>query len=206
MKFYKQVLIVQSETDLITAYNMYYAALKTKKIFIETTLLANLTSLAGGSAPNPVATKKVYTYTPLYLENEDFEFKKKYVAPFYIHNANNKMKKEKYVLNINESMLQDIQLLDKEGSLYDTCVIFSKTKEYLEKNEELENFIKELKEMNMDYYEIYSQGQVNFDTLKKIDLKVKPKNIIPIDFNKEDKFINPFDNFKILQNGENIKI
>ena len=58
----------------------------------------------------------------------------------------------------------------------------------------------------MDYYEIYSQGQVNFDTLKKIDLKVKPKNIIPIDFNKEDKFINPFDNFKILQNGENIKI
>ena len=47
MKFYKQVFVIQSETDLITTSNIYDAALRTKKIFIESTYVANLSTLAG---------------------------------------------------------------------------------------------------------------------------------------------------------------
>ena len=47
MKFYKQVFVIQSETDLITTSNIYDAALRTKKILIESTYVANLATLAG---------------------------------------------------------------------------------------------------------------------------------------------------------------
>ncbi len=204
MKFYKQVFIIQSETDLITSYNMYLAAQKTKKIFIESTFLCNITSLAVGSAPNPISSKKVYTYNPLVLENESFEFKKKYVTPFYIHNANNKMKKEKYAINVNPSMLQDIQVFDKEGSIYDACIIYSMWKGYIKKDKELEEFVNILKNMDMDYYEVYTHGSVNVDILKRIVFKTKPKNIIPLEFEESEKVTVNLPNFRQLEEGETI--
>lgn len=184
MKFYKQVFIFQSETDLSTTTKMYEAAQRTKKIFIENTLLANLTSLTNGSAPNPITTKGVYTYTPLTLENKDFEFKKKYVAHFYIHSANAKMKKEKFVMNLNTNMLQDIQVFDKKEIIYDACVIFAMNKKFLQ-NKRLEEFINTLREFQIDYYELYTIKRVNFDFLNKIMLRCKPDNVIPIGFDPE---------------------
>ena len=206
MKFYKQVFVIQSETDLITSYNMYMAALKTNKIFIESTLVSNIASLAGGSAPNPVSSKKVYTYNSLSLENENFDFRKKYVTPFYIHSANNKMKKEKYVINVTQDMMQDVQLFQKEGSIYDGCIIFSMWKGYLAQNKELEEFVNMLKQMDMDYYELYSRGRVNMDIIGKIINRTTPRNVIPLDFNtKETREFN-INNLKLLKPEEEINV
>jgi hypothetical protein len=199
VKFYKQVFVIQSETDTITATNMYEVAKKTKKIFIENTFLCNITTSAFGSAPTPITTKKVYSYNPLIFENEDFSFKKKYVTPFYINNAMNKMKKEKYVMNITKDMFQDIQLFEKDGSFYDACVILAEWKGYATKDKELEEFINILKDYDMDYYELYTHGRVNIDIIKKIILKTNPKFVIPLDFKEVE-------NLKLLKNGEVINV
>lgn len=185
MKFYKQVFIIQSETDLMSARRFYQVALKTKKIFIEDTFLVNLTTTLTGSAPNPVVNKKVYTYNPLVLENKDFEFKKKYVMHFYINNANNKMKKENYVMNINPQMLQDIQVFNKEDVIYDSCLILAVNKQHLKLNKELEEFVNMMKDFDMDYYELYSVGCVNCDLINGLMEIIKPKNLIPIEFKPE---------------------
>lgn len=205
MKFYKQVFIFQSETDLATTTKMFEAAQRTKKIFIENTFLANLTSLTNGSAPNPITTKGVYTYSPLTLENKDFEFKKKYVAHFYIHSANTKMKKEKFVMNINTSMLQDIQLFDKQQIIYDACIIFAMNKKFLQ-NKRLEEFINILREFQIDYYELYTVKRVNFDFLNKIMLKCKPNNVIPIGFDPEHNDGTRMHKFKYLPENEILSI
>jgi hypothetical protein len=202
MKFYKQVFVIQSETDMVTTANMYEAAKKTKKIFIENTFLSNLTTLANGSAPNPITTKNVYSYNPLVLENEDFLFKKNYVTPFYINNAMNKMKKEKYVMNITKDMLQDIQVFEKEGSFYDACVIFSEWKGYQKQDKELEEFLNILKNFDMDYYELYTHGKVNMEILKKIIFKIKPEYVVPLDFENNTDQAKELYNFRVLQNNE----
>ena len=205
MKFYKQVFVVQSETDLLMASNIYKASIKSKKIFIENTFLCNLATIANGSCPAPFTSKKVYTYTPLVLENRSFEFKKKYVTPFYISSAINKMKKEKYVMNITKDMLQDIQVFEKEGSFYDACVILAEWKGFLKSDAEFEDFINVLKNYDMDYYELYTHGQVNLKLIKSILLKLNPKYVIPLDFSNEMGVKEEFDNFKLL-NQETLEI
>lgn len=204
MKFYKQVFIIQSETDLATTKRVYDVALKTKKIFIEDTFLANLTTTCTGSVPNPVTSKKVYTYNPLVLDNKDFEFKKKYVTHFYIHNANNKMKKEKYVMSLNMQMLQDMQVFSKEDVIYDACVILTMNKQHLKINKDLEEFINMIKDFDIDYYELYAVGAVNYNLINELEKTFRPLRIIPLEFKPvEDVEIN---NIRYLRENEELEI
>lgn len=206
VKLYKQVFVIQSETDMIMASTMYKVAMKTRRIFIEDTFLCNLTTLSNGSAPTPFGNKKVYSYNPLFLEIKDFPFKKKYVAPFYINSAIKKLKKEKYVMNITKNMIQDIQIFYKDDSFYDACVILAEFKGIVEKDEELSEFIKMLKEYNMDYYEIYTYGQINIDVLKQIVEKLRPKYVVPLENNNDKSIFDEFNNIKILRRDEEIII
>lgn len=206
MKFYKQVFVLQSETDLIMASTLYQGALKTKKIFIEDTFLSNITTAANGSCPSPFKGKKTYSYNPILVETKEFEFKKKYVAPFYISSAKNKMKKEKYVMNITKEMLQDLQLLKKEGAFYDACVIVAEWKGFIEIDPELEEFIDFLKKCNMDYYELYTHGQVDMITLKELVRKWNPHYVIPIEFSNERNIESELSNFKVLREEEVLEI
>ncbi|MBR2289257.1 MAG: hypothetical protein IJ867_01195 [Clostridia bacterium] len=202
MKFYKQIFVIQSETDLVMTSNLYQAASKSKKAFIESTFVANLATTAGGSCPTPFTDKKVYTYNPLVLENREFDFKKKYIAPFYISNGINRMKRERYVMNVTKEFLQDIQVFEKEGTFYDACVILSQWKASVQEDKELEDFINEMKNFDMDYYEIYTHGQVNMNTLKWIINRLHPSYVIPLDFSNEKGVENELYNFKVLKENE----
>ena len=207
VKFYKQVFVIQSETDLSMAKRFYEVALKTKRIFIENTFLANLASEAMGSSPNPITSKKVYTYTPLVLDNRDFDFKQKYISHFYIHDATDNMKKEKYIMNINVDMYQDLQVFEKKNVMYDACVIFAMNKKYLKTNKELEEFINLISEFDMDYYEIYTTGKFDHELINQIVLKLKPKKVIPINFNPDNNSVSSkMYNFKALEDDEVIEV
>ena len=206
MKFYKQVFIIQSETDLAMAKRFYDVAQKTKKIFIENIFLANLTSEANGSAPNPVTGKRVYTYVPLVLDNKDFEFKQKYISHFYIHNAEENMKREKYVMNINENMLQDLQIFQKKNVMTDGCVIFAMDKKVLKINKDLEEFINFISEFDLDYYELYTAGRVEYNLINQIASSLSPKKIIPINLFKENNIKEKIQDFRVLADDEVIKI
>ena len=205
MKFYKQVFIIQSETDLMTASSIYQVAIKSKKVFVESTFLCNLATLANGSCPTPFTAKKVYSYNPLELENRDFEFKRKYVTPFYINSIVSKMKKEKYVMNINKDMFQDISVFNRNGSFYDACVIISQWNGFVENDSELKKFIELLKNYDIDYFELYNRGQVDIKLLKNIISKINPRYVIPLDFSEEKDIENKLSNFKVLKPNQQIQ-
>ena len=58
----------------------------------------------------------------------------------------------------------------------------------------------------MDYYEIYTHGKVNMDILRKIVIRTKPKNIIPLEFEEPEKATINLPNFRQLDDGEVIII
>ena len=206
MKFYKQVFVIQSETDLVMAENLYEGAKKTKKIFIENTFLCNLATLSNGSLPTPFNNRKVYSYNPLELENSDFEFKRKYVAPFSVNSANSKMKKAKYVMIATKEMMQDIQIFERDGSVYDACVILAEWKGFAEKDEQLGEFIKFLKDKGMDYYELYTHGEVNMTTIRDMVNRLNPQYVIPIDFCHENGVESMIHNLKVLKEDEELEV
>ena len=205
MKQYKQVLVIQSATDMITTANMYEAAKKTKKIFVEDSFLCNITTVANGSVPNPITGKKVYSYSPVALQNLDMEFKKKYITPYYINNGIEKMKKENFLININKDMIQDIQLFLKQEMLYNACVVIAEGKKNIENDEELDEFIKMLKESNIDSYELYTKGSANIEVISKIVSKLDSKAVIPIDYGEEIKSVKDINNLKFLEFNTGMK-
>ena len=204
MKLYKQIFIVQSETDTIMASYMYEAAQRTKKIFVESSLLCNNTSIFNGSCPSPIKDKKVYCYNPLSYESESFEFKKKYIAPFFIHNATDRLKKDRYAMNITCDMLQDIQILDKNGSCNDAALIFAQSKNNI--SQTAESFIKTMKDLSFDYYELYIRGKVNINMLVGLERLLEPKNIILLDFDGQTNEITELESLRVLKDNEIINI
>lgn len=205
MKFYKQVFVIQSETDLIMLSNAYKAALKSKKVFIESAFSANISSILGGSCPPPVSDKKVYSYTPLCLENEDYDFKKKYLAPLAICDGTKILKKEKFVMNITKNFLQDLQLFKKEGIMYDACVIYSEFKDNIKDDEELEDFINVLKNDGIDFYELYTRGEANLKVIVEFVNKLLPKYVIPLEFSNDPDVRKKIYNLKILGDNEEVE-
>ncbi len=203
---YKQALIIQSETNLQIAYNIYQAALKTNKIFVEDICLSNFSSLANGSSPNPLTSRKAYAYSSFNFEGKDFEFKRKYVNPFYFCSGKEKMKRKKFVLNVNPSMLQDILVLQKQDILYDTCVVFAKDKKCLKKDQELDEFINTLKAMEYDYYEIYNYGKFNTEIINKIIQRLKPICAVALEVEKETNIYDKIESLKLLEENEKINI
>lgn len=204
MKLYKQIFIIQSETDTITASYMYEAAQRTKKIFIETSLLCNNTSIFNGKSPSPIKDKKVYCYNPFSYETAGFDFKKKYIAPFFIHNATDRLKKDRYAMNITSNMLQDIQILDKNGSCNDAAFILAQSKNNM--NEQTDTFIKTMKDMNFDYYELYIRGKVNINMLLGLERLLEPNNIILMDFDGQTNEITELESLRVLNESEIIRL
>ena len=208
MKFYKQVFVIQSETDLNMTNNLYQVAIKTGKLFVESTCTSNLSVIANGSCPTPFNNKKVFSFNPLVLENREFDFKRKYVVPFSMRSASNIIKRKKFVMNITKEFFQDIQLLKKQGTLYDACLILAEWKGNIDKDPELENFVTTLKEYGMDYYELYTYGKVNMNTIFEIINKLNAKNVITLnlDLEEREKVRNQINNFKLLEENEVFEI
>jgi len=168
--------------------------------------LCNLTTLANGSLPTPFSNKKVYSYNPLVLGNVDFEFKRKYIAPFSVNSAANQIKNTKFVMNVTKDMMLDIQSLDKEGNVYDACIILAEWKGFVDQDKELEEFIRFWRNRNMDYYELYTHGEVDLATLSTLVDKLGVRNIIPIDFSNENAIRSVFPTFKVLNPQEELEV
>ena len=113
----------------------------------------------------------------------------------------NKMKKEKYVMNITKDMAQDIAVFNREKSFYDACVIMAECKDVISQDPELEEFIETLKEYDIDYYELYNYGQVNMRLLKIIISRCNPKYTIPLNYNNTKSM-----EFNILEENDIIEI
>ena len=123
-----------------------------------------------------------------------------------MNSALNKMKREKYVMNVTKEFLQDIQVFEKEGTFYDACVILSQWKGEVAEDKELEDFINELKNYDMDYYELYTHGKVNVHTLNDIIRRLRPKYVVPVDFSREKSAEREIYSLKVLKEDEQLEI
>lgn len=122
-----------------------------------------------------------------------------------MNSALNKMKREKYVMNVTKEFLQDIQVFEKEGTFYDACVILSQWKGEVAEDKELEDFINELKNYDMDYYELYTHGKVNVHTLNDIIRRLRPKYVVPVDFSQEKNAEHEIYSLKVLKEDEQLE-
>jgi len=75
----------------------------------------------------------------------------------------------------------------------------------IENDEELDEFIKMLKESNIDSYELYTKGSANIEVISKIVSKLDSKAVIPIDYGEEIKSVKDINNLKFLEFNTGMK-
>ena len=107
-------------------------------------------------------------------------------------------------MNINTNMYQDIQVLKKEDVIYDACLILTINKQNIKIDSQLEEFLNLMKDFDMDYYELYIIGSVDYNLINKIISSIEPQNIIPLNFKPID--IVKINKIRNLKEEEEIEI
>lgn len=111
-----------------------------------------------------------------------------------------------FTMEVKESMLPDIKMLYNKGLLKNACLIYSMWDGYIEKEEKLNSFIEEIKNMNIDFIELHTSGHADLSAMKLMNKKLNPNSTIIIHTDDGEKGKNIFNNVVNIQDGEYINV
>lgn len=200
---YNQVFILQSSTNIDRIVSFFKAARDTQKNFIEDIFTVNLTTSLKG-IPNPKDFKSVYAWNPIAYRKKTRAFKEKYITPFKRYTDSHAVHKD-FCMMVKSSMMEDIALLKSKELLTNACFIYSMWEGY-QKKENIQEFLKFIEELGIDYHFIHTSGHADIKTLEYMEEKLKPKIIFPIHTTKKKRALEVFKNARIVEDNEVLNI
>jgi ribonuclease J len=210
VKNYRQILILQSSTNIDRITTMYKALRDGEKIFVEDAFTANIAIYLndlGYKIPNPKTFEDVYSFVPFsrseYHELCKSSFYNKYILPLN-KDAHIEILKKDFGLMVKQSMLKDIAMYYKKGYLNNACLIYSMWDGYKEK-EDTKKFLEEIKSMNIDIVTHHTSGHSDNYARNIILNNVEYDYLIPIHTTEKEKF-KKYKNAYILDDGEELEI
>ena len=195
MDQYDQVFIMQSSTNIDRTVSFLKASLKSGKKFI-LDLFSYYINLAVDFKVN-VDNKNIFVWKPLKYNKKPKWFKDKYLN---IETSSNIM--PKYTMEVKASMLEDIKLLYNKGMIKKACLIYSMWDGYIEKEEKLQEFIKELEKMNIEFIELHTSGHADYTAMKKLNKIVEPSSTIIIHTENSKEGTKIFNNVEIIEDNK----
>lgn len=111
-----------------------------------------------------------------------------------------------YVMEVKESMLDDIKNLYNKGMIKKSCFIYSMWDGYIKKEEKLKKFINELKKMNIEYKELHTSGHASIKAMKKLNEIVNHNATIIIHTENNKEGINIFNNVVNIKDNETYQL
>lgn len=172
------VFVLQSSANIDRIVTMYRSAKKSNRVFLEELYMADITSAAGDTIPNP-SFKDVYAFA---TSPRHYEGLKKY------KNRIGKMgiSKTKFVMCVRTSMLGYIKDLSKKMSFDGGVLVYSMWNGYRE-NDEMKSFLSECEAMGLKMVTLHTSGHADYGDIKKLVQTVNPNEIIPIHTDAPEK-------------------
>lgn len=192
MDKYNQVFIMQSSTNIDRTVSFLKASLKSNKKFVLDLFSYYLNKSIDFNIR--VDYKNVFVWKPYQYKNRPKWFKDKYLdieTSSYIF--------PDFSMEMKDSMLTDIKMLYKKGLLKNACLIYSMWDGYIKKEDKLQSFIEELKDMNIDFMILHTSGHADLEAMKKLNKYVNPNKTIIIHTTNGDEGINIFHNVQKIQ-------
>ncbi len=202
VKDYKQVLVMQSSTNIDRVVTMMKVANKKGIPLIQDLFTAVICNRLGRHIPNTRTYTDVYTWTnSKYFNKEKYD---KYVQDFTKYK--NKEYANGYMMLVKSSMFDDIKrkLYDK-GYLDNACIVYSMWNGYLEKDY-TRNFIDNLKDLGVDYIYAHTSGHSDILTMKKVNELLKPKMTLVIHTENGEKAKEVFDNVLCIEDDMEVEV
>lgn len=199
MKQYDQVFIMQSSTNIDRLVSFIKAGLLTNhKVVLD---LFSRYVIETANLPIVVDNKNIFTWIPSKYKYKPYWFKEEYMniessSKFFPN----------YIMFVKESMLNDITLLKKKGSLKNACLIYSMWNGYIEKSESLRNFLDDCNEMGITILNIHTSGHADKIAMKKLNDICDPNKTVIIHTEDKTDGFNIFKNVNDLKDNEEFKI
>ena len=175
MRTYRNVLILQSSTNIDRLVSFYKAAKRTGKVFIQDIFTANITKLLGNRIPN-INFKDVYAFLPIHYHHKSISFSQKYIKPFR-HKMKGYIFTKPFVFLIKVSMIDDLKQLYQKGLLENTCLLYSMWNGY---KDSMKDFFDELERLNIPVYDLHTSGHATKQQIDGFIQKIGPNQIYPI--------------------------
>ena len=200
MKKYDQVLIMQSSTNFDRTTSFLRASIKSNKKFILDLFSYYLQDVINRFIH--VDNVNVYLWKPYKYKYKPDCFKEKYM------DINNNLLGAfpYYTMEVKESMLVDIKKLYKKGLLKNACLIYSMWEGYIEKEERLNNFIQELKNMNIEIINLHTSGHADKRAFKELNEITNPNQTIIIHTEDGSKGKELFNNVIEINDNEYVLV
>jgi len=196
---YDQVFIMQSSTNIDRTVSFLKASLKSGKKFIMDLFSYYVNEKIDFNVK--VDYKKIFVWKPIKYKKKPKWFKDKYLN---IETSSKIM--PHYVMEVKESMLDDIKNLYNKGMIKKSCFIYSMWDGYIKKEEKLKKFINELEKMNIEYKELHTSGHASIKAMKKLNEIVNPNATIIIHTQNNKEGINIFNNVVNIKDNETYQL
>ena len=201
MNKYDQVLLMQSSTNLDRTASFVRASIKSNKKFILDLFSYYIQSIISKRFIN-VDNINIFLWIP-----NNYKYKPEWFKEKYMEIDNNNLRAFPYYsMEIKESMLPDIKMLYKKGLLNNACLIYSMWEGYIEKEERLNTFIREIQKMNIDIINLHTSGHANKQAFKMLDIITKPNKVVVIHTDDSSKGKEIFKNYVEVNDNEYILV
>ncbi len=174
------VFVLQSSMNIDRIVTIYRAAKRSGRAFLEELYMADITSAAGGSIPNP-SFDDVYAFI---TSASRYEGLKKYAHRM----GKDRIAKTPFVMCVRTSMLRYMKGLSKKMSFVDGVLVYSFWSGYKE-TEDMKHFLSECEKMGLKIVTLHTSGHADYESIKKLVNTVNPDKIIPIHTEAPEKMI-----------------
>jgi ribonuclease J len=171
------VFILQDLTDFDRAASMYFAAKRSKRVFLEDLYLSQLASAAGDAMPNPAGWTGVRAYLTSGYKEDHFRYKMFTELPRL---SKSELVTQKYVMCIRTTMKKFMKSLFQEKGFRNGLLI-NTLPEGSWNNTETQEFLSFASGKGLEVVTLRSSGHADAMALKALVNTVKPAKIVPVD-------------------------
>ena len=173
------VFVLQASMNIDRIVTMYRAAKRSGRIFLEDVYMADMTSAAGASIPNP-AFDDVYPFLTTSARYEDLAKYKKRVGKSFIA-------RKRFVMCVRDSMLSYLKSLAGTMSFEGGLLVYSLWSGYRE-TESIKCFLSFCEDLGLRIVTLHVSGRADESALKKLVETVHPDLLIPVHTENADRF------------------
>jgi len=165
------IFVLQSSMNIDRIVTMYRAAKRSGRVFLEDLYMANITSVIGGSIPNPNFSDVFPFITNPSRYDELLKYKNRI--------GKDTIAKKKFVMCVRTSMLHYLKSLSQAMSFDNGLLIYSFWSGYREQ-EIMKEFLFECDNLGLTVKTLHTSGHADKAAIQKLIDTVKPKKIMPI--------------------------
>ena len=198
MSNYNQVLVLQSSTNIDRTVSFLKASLKNDKKYVLDLFSYYLNNIHNYFI---VDYKNIFVWKPYVYNKKQKWFKDKYLD---IKTSSEMF--PNYTMEVKESMLVDIKMLYEKGLLNNACLIYSMWEGYIEKEDKLNDFINELKKMNIDIKYLHTSGHSDLEMMSYLNKNTNPDKTVIIHTENSNLGKDIFNSVIDLNDGEYIEV